>query len=108
MPPNIPIRPPNISSVAPPSRMLSRLPARGVGNLSLRKSTTTSTTDYGVTIRVDLGDPDDIYAKYVGCEMISEPPEALADDRYGVQIRGTIVGESFDMVALEECELLNR
>ena len=75
-------------------------------------STTTSTTDYGTTVRVDLASPDDIYTKYVACEMTGEIPEPsstnMVDDREGVQIRGTITGESFDMVGLEGCTLLNR
>ena len=59
-----------------------------------------------------LASPDDIYTKYVACEMTGEIPEPAAttivEDREGVQIRGTITGESFDMVGLEGCTLLNR
>lgn len=75
-------------------------------------STTTSTTSYGTTIRVDLSDPDDTYTKYVACEMAAEIPadsdSLLAADRDGVLIRGTITGQMFDSVELEGCELLNR
>ena len=75
-------------------------------------STTTSTTSYGTTIRIDLANPDDIYTKYVGCEMLealSAVSESLiVADRYGVQIRGTIADESFGMVGMEGCVLLNR
>jgi hypothetical protein len=75
-------------------------------------STTTSTTDYGTTIRVDLAHPDDIYTKYVACEMVEEIPADsdtnMVENREGVQIRGIITGESFDMVGLEGCVLLNR
>ncbi len=75
-------------------------------------STTTSTTDYGVTVRVDLADPDDTYSKCVACEMLTEIPDAtdsiMVANRAGTQIRGTIAGESFDMVGLENCELVNR
>ncbi len=75
-------------------------------------STTTSTTDYGTTIRVDLAHPDDIYTKYVACEMLEEIPAGsdsnMVDNREGVQFRGTITGESFDMVGLEGCILINR
>ncbi len=75
-------------------------------------STTTSTTSYGTTIRVDLAHPDDIYSKYVACEMLEEIPaesnENMLNNRDGVQIRGTIAGESFNMVGLEGCTLLNR
>ncbi len=75
-------------------------------------STTTSTTDYGTTIRIDLAHPDDTYTKYVGCEMLaalSPVSESLiVADRNGVQIRGTIVEESYGMVGMEGCTVLNR
>lgn len=75
-------------------------------------STTTSTTDYGVTIRVDLAEPDDIYTKYVACEMAGEIPaqseSLMVENRDGVRIRGTVAGESFSMVGLEDCVLVNR
>jgi hypothetical protein len=75
-------------------------------------STTTSTTDYGVTVRIDLAEPDDIYTKYVACEMTGEIPEGsdslLVAEREGVRIRGTLTGESFGMVGLEDCVLVNR
>jgi len=75
-------------------------------------STTTSTTDYGVTIRVDLSHPDDTYTKFVACEMVGEIPEAvdsnMVENREGTRIRGTVAGESFSMVGLENCELINR
>jgi len=75
-------------------------------------STTTSTTDYGVTVRVDLAAPGDTYTKYVACEMAEEIPEGsdslLVADRDGTRIRGTVAGESFGMVGLENCVLVNR
>lgn len=75
-------------------------------------STTTSTTDYGVTVRVDLSDPDDTYTKLIGCEMAAEVPEevneAMVANRSGVQIRGTVTGTSFGMVELEDCVIVNR
>jgi hypothetical protein len=75
-------------------------------------STTTSTTDYGVTVRIDLAEPGDIYTKYVACEMTGEIPEdsdsLLVEERDGVRIRGTVTGESFGMVGLENCVLVNR
>lgn len=75
-------------------------------------STTTSTTDYGTTIRIDLANPEDIYTKYVGCEMLEAltavSESLIVADRYGVQIRGIIADESFGMVGLEGCTLLNR
>jgi len=75
-------------------------------------SSTTSTTDYGVTIRIDLTHPEDTNTKLVACEMM----ESLSDvsdslivaDRDGVQIRGTIADPFFDRVMLEGCTLLNR
>ena len=75
-------------------------------------STTTSVTDYGTTIRVDLSHPDDTYTKYVACKMDAEIPatsdESMVNNREGVQIRGTVTGESFDMVCIEGCTLVNR
>ena len=75
-------------------------------------STTTSTTSYGVTERVDLSDPNDTYSKYVACEMTEEIPEEtntiMVENRQGTQIRGTIEGESFSMVGLVNCQLVNR
>jgi hypothetical protein len=60
----------------------------------------------------DLAHPDDIYSKFVACEMLEEIPaesnENMLNNRDGVQIRGTIAGESFNMVGLEGCTLLNR
>jgi len=75
-------------------------------------STTTSTTDYGVTVRVDLADASDNWTKLVGCEMVGEIPAAtdtaMCANRDGVQIRGTVTTESFDMVGLEGCVVVNR
>lgn len=75
-------------------------------------SSTTSTTSYGKTIRVDLADPEDTYTKYVACEMVEEIPEEIkdkmAENRAGTQIRGIIIEEKFDLVGLENCELINR
>lgn len=75
-------------------------------------STTTSTTDYGTTVRIDLAHSDDTYTKYVGCEMAgeisAESNSLLVNNRDGVQIRGVIAGECFDMVELEGCTLVNR
>ena len=75
-------------------------------------SSTTSTTDYGTTIRIDLTHPEDTYTKLVACEML-EPLSAISGslivaDRDGVQIRGTIGDAFFDQVGLEGCTLLNR
>ena len=75
-------------------------------------STTTSSSSYGSSVRVDLSDPDDTYSKYVACEMAEEIPEEtnaiMIDNRAGTQIRGTVDDESFDMVGLVNCQLVNR
>ncbi len=75
-------------------------------------STTTSSSSYGSSIRVDLSDPDDTYSKCVACEMAEEIPEEtnaiMIDNRAGTQIRGTVDDESFSMVGLINCQLVNR
>jgi len=75
-------------------------------------SSTTSTTDYGVTIRIDLTHPEDTSTKLVACEMterLSDVSDSLImAERSGVQIRGTIADAFFDRVKLEGCVLLNR
>lgn len=75
-------------------------------------STTTSTLNSGVIVRVDLSDPESTYDKLVACEMAGEIPEdvnaAMVENRAGVQIRGTVAGESFGMVGLENCTVVNR
>lgn len=75
-------------------------------------STTTSTTDYGETIRIDLSVPSDSYKRYAACEMTGPVPadtdSMIVLEREGVRIRGTIVGESYDAVGLENCEVINR
>lgn len=74
-------------------------------------STTTSTLSSGVVVRIDLSDPE-TRVKCAACEMTSEIPEeisaAMLENRAGTQIRGTIAGESFNVVGLEGCELVNR
>lgn len=75
-------------------------------------STTTSTLNDGVTVRVDLGASDDHYNKVAACRMTGEIPEevneAMVADRNMVQIRGTVSGELFGAVGLENCEIVNR
>jgi len=94
------------------SEMVHALVGREVTVEGTYHSTTTSTTDFGVTVRVDLADPSDEWTKLVGCEMAGEIPAAsdtaLSTNREGVMIRGIVAGESFDMVALEGCVLINR
>ncbi len=73
-------------------------------------STTSSGADYHI-VRIDLQDPE-TRDKCAACEMTGEIPEdvsnAMLENRDGVQIRGTIAGESFSIVGLEGCELVNR
>ncbi len=75
-------------------------------------STTTSTLDDSVVIRVDLGSNDDHYNKAAACEFAGEISEEVAEamsaNRDMVQIRGTISGESFNAVGLENCVIVNR
>ena len=70
-------------------------------------STTTSTTSYGTTVRVDLTDKE-MGDKMVGCEMKGKVPDDIANKREGVLIKGIIGEESFGNVQLEECEFVNR
>ena len=68
------------------------------------KSTTTSTTSYGVTTRLDLSGDENTAA----CRLIEgiEAPEIT--DREGVIIKGIIKGDFFGDVLLEECTVVNR
>jgi hypothetical protein len=68
-------------------------------------STTTSTTSYGVTVRVDLADPTDNNI-IVGCEMEGEVPEDIVNNRDGVKIRGFIGEEAFGKVQLVKCKIV--
>ncbi len=74
-------------------------------------STTTSVLSSGDVVRIDLSDGAS-GSKCVACEMseeISQPSgTAMLENRDNTQIRGTITGESFNMVGLEGCELVNR
>jgi len=69
-------------------------------------STTTSTTSYGKTIRVDLTDAQG--NKAVGAEFAIDPSDKLVNNRDGVQMKCTIKGTVFDTVNLADCQLLNR
>ncbi|MBN2572745.1 MAG: hypothetical protein JXA68_11495 [Ignavibacteriales bacterium] len=69
--------------------------------------TTTSTTDYGVTIRIDLTDRTS-GEKCVGCNMKGEPPASLSTSREDVIVKGIIKGEVFGNVSMEECVVVNR
>jgi hypothetical protein len=94
------------------SEMFNAWTGKEVTVVGYYHSSTTSTTDYGTTIRIDLSDPQDTYTKYAACEML-EPLSAVSEslivtDRAGVQIRGTIADPFFDNVRLEGCTLINR
>lgn len=67
-------------------------------------STTTSTTSYGKTIRVDLTDPQ-TQKKMVGCNMKAEHPQV--NERNGKIVKGTVKGRTFDQVKMENCEFVN-
>lgn len=70
--------------------------------------TTTSTTSYGTTIRVDLKGEKSDYAD-VGCEFKEDPSAKLENNREGVIIRGKIKpGGSFGRLYLYDCQLINR
>jgi len=75
-------------------------------------SITTSTLSDRVVVRVDLSDPAETCSKKATCEMTGEIPDSISavmgNSRAGTQIRGTVSGESFGMVGLENCELVNR
>jgi hypothetical protein len=70
--------------------------------------TTTSTTSYGKTIRVDLKGEKSDYAD-VGCEFATDPSDKLKDNREGVIVKGKIrPGGSFGKLQLYDCQLVNR
>jgi len=70
------------------------------------QSSTTSTTSYGETTRVDLVS-DNVT---VGCRLAEgvTVPEDLANNRDGVIMKGIVKGEAFGNVVLEECTFVNR
>lgn len=69
-------------------------------------STTTSTTAYGKTIRVDLTDAQG--NKAVGAEFEADPSDKLVNNRDGVEVKCTIKGTVFETVNLADCQLINR
>lgn len=70
--------------------------------------TTTSTTSYGKTIRVDLKNPTN-YDKVVGCTFMEDPSEKINVNTKGVIIKGKIkTYASYGYLMLEECSLVNR
>jgi len=67
--------------------------------------TTTSTTKYGKTIRVDLKDPKSGKIS-VGCEMKEEHDKII--NRKGVMIKGQITRAVFGRVRMTNCEFVNQ
>ncbi len=74
-------------------------------------STTTSSLASGDVVRIDLTDPE-TNSKCIACEMetaVSDETSAtMISNRDNTQIRGVIEGESFNIVGLVNCELVNR
>lgn len=70
--------------------------------------TTTSTTSYGKSIRVDLKKPG-TYDKVVGCTFKEDPSEKIRVNEKGIIIRGKIKTYTpYGYLDLEECSLVNR
>lgn len=70
--------------------------------------TTTSTTSYGKTIRVDLKKPG-TYDKVAGCTFKEDPSEKIRVNEKGVIIRGKIKTYTpYGYLDLQECSLVNR
>ena len=64
---------------------------------------TTSTTSYGVTIRVDLTDPNSAFTKYCGVRVKDESHAQSAKDASNKErkYRGEFIGDCFSMVCIE-------
>ncbi|MBK7561256.1 MAG: hypothetical protein IPQ06_12950 [Chitinophagaceae bacterium] len=70
--------------------------------------TTTSTTSYGITIRVDLKNSA-TNDKVVGCDFKVDPSERISGNEKGVIIKGKIKTYTpYGYLMLEECVLVNR
>lgn len=70
--------------------------------------TTTSTTSFGKTIRVDLKNSANS-KKVAGCEFAADPTEKIRVNEKGVIIRGRISTYTpYGILALENCSLVNR
>jgi len=69
-------------------------------------STTTSTTSYGTTYRIDLDNPEN-GVKLVGCTMRTEPDsDKLSANRDNVKIRGKVTKDAWGSVQLEDCVIV--
>ena len=70
--------------------------------------TTTSTTSYGVSIRVDLKNTA-TNDKVVGCNFKEDPSTKIRVNEKGVIIKGKIKTYTpYDYLILEDCSLVNR
>jgi len=70
--------------------------------------TTTSTTSYGKTIRVDLKNSA-TNEKVTGCDFKEDPSEKIRVNEKGVIIRGKIkTNTPYGYLMLEDCSLVNR
>ena len=69
--------------------------------------TTTSTTKFGKSIRVDLKNSD--YKQVAACFFKEDPTEKIRVNEKGVTIKGTIkTNISYKYLVLEDCTLVNR
>ena len=69
--------------------------------------TTTSTTSYGKTIRVDL--KNSAYNNVASCFFNEDPTEKIRVNEKGVIIRGKIKSSiSYYNLMMEDCSLVNR
>jgi len=70
--------------------------------------TTTSTTSYGKSIRVDLKQPG-TYDKVAGCTFKEDPTDKIKVNEKGVIIRGKVKTYTpYGYLDLQECSLVNR
>ncbi len=69
--------------------------------------TTTSTTSYGKTIRVDLKNSA-TNDKVAGCEFKEDPSDKIRVNEKGVIIKGKIKTYSYGYLMLVDCSLVNR
>ena len=69
--------------------------------------TTTSTTSYGKTIRVDLKNSA-TYEKVTACEFKEDPSDKIRVNEKGVIIKGRVKTYSYGYLMLIDCSLVNR
>ncbi len=71
-------------------------------------ATTTSTTTFGKTVRIDLKSPNKSSKVKVGFKMKKGYTSKKIEKRDGVIIKGKVAGETFGNVQLKDSELMNR